>query len=90
MLLQVKGLIKIIVKFRPGKVLCTFVSCIKVVFLKMKGWIKIIVKLRAEKILYKRLYTYRKQKFQNILERKLSSCFGQLLHIYYKKFSTWN
>ena len=28
------------------------------------------------------VYTYRRQEFQNILERKLSSCFGQLLLIY--------
>ena len=31
------------------------------------------------------LYTYRKRpKFQNILERKFSNCFGQLLYIYQK------
>ena len=30
------------------------------------------------------LYTYRRQKFQNILERKLCNCFGQLICIYLK------
>ena len=28
-----------------------------------------------------------RQKFQNILERKLCNCFGQLLYIYLKKFN---
>ena len=28
------------------------------------------------------LCTYRRQEFQNILERKLCNCFGQLLHVY--------
>ena len=31
---------------------------------------------------YENLYTYRRKKFQNILERKLANCFGQLLHIH--------
>ena len=54
MLLQVKGLIKIVVKFiRAEKVLCTFVLCIKVALLLAKGMIKTIVKfIRAEKNLF--------------------------------------
>ena len=31
---------------------------------------------------YEHLHAYRKQKFQNIPETKLSKCFGLLLHIY--------
>ena len=31
---------------------------------------------------YEQVYTYRKQEFLNILERKLCNCFGQLLLIY--------
>ena len=36
---------------------------------------------------YKHIYIYRRQKFQNILERKLCNCFGQLLR---KEFSKKN
>lgn len=33
---------------------------------------------------YEHVYAYRKQEFQNIFDRKLCNCLGQLLLIYYK------
>ena len=34
--------------------------------------------------IHEHLYTYRKNENQNILERKLFSCFGQLVNVYWK------
>ena len=31
---------------------------------------------------HEQLYTYGRQEFQNILERKVCNCFGQLVHVY--------
>ena len=39
---------------------------------------------------YKDLYTYRRHKFKNILERKLSNCFGQLQVTYLMKMVNIN
>ena len=38
---------------------------------------------------YEHGYTYRRKEFQNIRERKLCHCFGQLLLVYWKKIEHW-